>query len=74
MDNYFYIFFFFTYFIYLNFIYIKHGLVLERTISDEGNRYIDLQQEVCPIESSNLFDTRPNADIVVFKFDFKTNV
>ncbi|XP_050541408.1 protein GPR107 [Daktulosphaira vitifoliae] len=51
-----------------------HGLVLERTISDEGNRYIELQQEFCPIESNNLFETRPNSDIAVFQFNFKTKI
>ncbi|VVC39955.1 Hypothetical protein CINCED_3A025458 [Cinara cedri] len=47
-----------------------HGLLLEKSIFEEGNPYIDSQQEICPIEQINLFDTRPSASLAVFKFNF----
>lgn len=48
----------------------QHGLLLEKSMFDEGNPYVDSQQEICPLELSNLFDTRPNSNLVVFKFNF----
>lgn len=48
----------------------QHGLLLEKSIFDEGNPYVDSQQEICPIELPNLFGTRPNENLAVFKFNF----
>ncbi|XP_060862331.1 protein GPR107 [Metopolophium dirhodum] len=47
-----------------------HGLLLEKSLFDEGNPYIDSQQEICPIESPNLLDIRKNSNLAVFKFNF----
>jgi len=48
----------------------QHGLLLEKSLFDEGNPYIDSQQEICPIESPNLLDIRKNSNLAVFKFNF----
>ncbi|KAF0748515.1 protein GPR107, partial [Aphis craccivora] len=45
-----------------------HGLLLEKSIFDEGNPYVDSLEEICPIESPNLFEARKN--LAVFKFNF----
>ncbi|XP_050421649.1 protein GPR107 [Adelges cooleyi] len=51
-----------------------HGLLLERSIFDEGNPYIDYQQDFCPIGSPNLFEMRANSDLATFKFDFSKKI
>lgn len=48
----------------------QHGLLLEKSLFDEGNPYIDSQQEICPIESPNLLDIRKTSILTVFKFNF----
>lgn len=45
-----------------------HGLLLEKSIFDEGNPYVDSLEEICPIESPNLFEARKN--LAVFRFNF----
>ncbi|XP_025418598.1 protein GPR107 [Sipha flava] len=58
----------------LNKLNETHGLLLEKSIFDEGNPYVDFQQEICPIESpSNVYETRKNSNLAIFKFNFISN-